>query len=72
MGNIILLTIAWLATSLFCCCFSDLDLDEIFEPKEWKRRTSCNWFGVVVITVFFNALFFPLAICYWFYVLCHI
>ena len=72
MWIIVLAAVLWLVVSIFLCCSLSVQLDDIFSPKYWKRVTYCNWFGVTMITLTVNVLLLPLAICYWFYVLCHI
>lgn len=68
----ILAVVVWLALSIFLCCALRANPSDIFEPRYWRRITCCNWFGVTVLVIVTNILLFPLALCYWFYVICHI
>ena len=39
-----------------------------FNPiQNYKNWTQLNWFGIIVITIFLNIIFFPYAIGYWIY-----
>ena len=45
----------------------DYDLS-IFNPiRNYNKWTELNWFGIGVITILLNIIFFPYAICYWIY-----
>jgi hypothetical protein len=39
-----------------------------FNPiQNYKDWTQLNWFGIIVITILLNIIFFPYAIGYWIY-----
>jgi hypothetical protein len=44
---------------------------ELYNPYlSYDYHTSVNWFGAIIISLFYTALFPVGAICYWFYKLC--
>lgn len=45
---------------------------KIFNPKKIYKETKLNYFGTALATIFLNIFFFPYAIIYWFWVLCHV
>ena len=43
---------------------------EFVNPKIIYERVQVNWFGAIILSLFFNALCPIVSICYWFYKLC--
>ena len=43
---------------------------EFINPRIIYKRIEVNWFGAVILSLFFNALCPIGAVCYWFYKLC--
>ena len=46
------------------------DFKEMFSPKSIYENAEVNWFGCIVLTIFFNLLCPVLSGIYWFYWLC--
>ena len=46
------------------------DFKEMFSPKSIYKNAEVNWFGCIVLTIFFNLLCPVLSGGYWFYWLC--
>ena len=43
---------------------------EFFNPKHLYKHNRLNWFGVAMLTLFYNLISPISSICYWFYKLC--
>lgn len=43
---------------------------EFFNPKHLYKYNRLNWFGVAMLTLFYNLICPIGSICYWFYKLC--
>lgn len=43
---------------------------EFVNPIYLYNQIKVNWFGAILLTLIWNMLFAPCAICYWFYKLC--
>ena len=43
---------------------------EFFNPKHLYKHNKLNWFGVAMLTLFYNLICPIGSICYWFYKLC--
>lgn len=43
---------------------------EFFNPCFIYKHAHVNWFGAIMLTIFYNVLLPVCSVCYWFYVLC--
>ena len=66
------LIVLFLGGACHVSLIEDADGWEFVNPKIIYERMHVNWFGAVVVSVFFNALCPIGAICYWLYKLCTI
>jgi hypothetical protein len=66
--EIIILVVAIIA-GIEALIFNSIGFDlSIFNPiRNYNKWTSFNWFGISVITILLNIIFFVYAICYWTY-----
>lgn len=62
LGFIILLLIPYTRHASEIC--------EVLNPKDIYENADVNWFGCVVLTIFYNVLCPIMTIGYWFYWLC--
>lgn len=67
-GLIIIFVLGACNVSLIECA----DGWEFVNPKIIYQRIQVNWFGAVMLSLFFNLLCPIGAVCYWFYKLCTI
>ena len=79
IGVIIGAIIAWqglgfMAYILIGCCGADhikyADGVEFLNPIYIHKQVRVNWFGAIMLMLFYTALCPLAAICYWFYKLC--
>ena len=62
-------TVALIATEMIGAAM-DTDSMEFVNPIYLYNRFKVNWFGAILMFLFFNVLTLPFAICYWVYKLC--
>lgn len=48
----------------------DAEIIEIFSPKHIYKNIKINWFGCLILTLFFNLLCPVFTVGWWFYWLC--
>ena len=53
---------------LFKCPMSNIE--HVFNPKEFYKICTLNWFGCALVLIISHLFFFIVAFCYWFYKLC--
>lgn len=79
IGTIIGIIMAWqvlglLAYGLIICCGAQhieyADGLEFLNPIYIYEQVRVNWFGAIMVMLFYTALCPLAAICYWFYKLC--
>jgi hypothetical protein len=64
---IIISSVLYLIISSICLCDSETGLAYLNPCFNKKHFDSLNWFGVMVVTIFFTILLLPYAPFYWFY-----
>ena len=50
--------------------FTNSDGLEFVNPVWIYKKYGVNWFGAALLSLFFNMLTLPYALCYWIYKLC--
>ena len=79
IGAIIGTIIAWQAVGFIICILLIVygaehieyaDGLEFLNPIYIHKQVRVNWFGAIVMTLFYTALCPLAAVCYWFYKLC--
>ena len=79
IGAIIGIIVAWqvlgFMAHILIACFGAEHIDyadglEYLNPVYIHKQVRVNWFGAIMITLFYTALCPFAAVCYWFYKLC--